>query len=128
MATGLFKIFIKWNDEQIYGSPFETRVINPSRIRLLESYRENSKYKILTANANQEKIISLETKEAGPGELQSLIIKSLKQRLKLFCFKLGELSAVITSNKYERIPFKRIVQESCEKISFIPPYEGLTFF
>lgn len=68
MATGLFKIFIKWNDEQIHGSPFETRVVNPSKIKLLESYKENSKYKILTAHKNYEKIISLETKDAGPGE------------------------------------------------------------
>ena len=69
METGLFSIFIRWNDKEIMGSPFKTRVVNPAKIKLLDRIRHGPQHNLLfDAALNEEKKFTFDTKDAGPGK------------------------------------------------------------
>ena len=108
METGTFSIFIKWNDEPIHGSPFETWVVNPAKLKLLGvnekllHKNDQAKYTFLNVELNKQKTLVFDTHEVGP----------------------GFLNVDIMSERYEKIPFKKTIHNHLQKILFTPFYEG----
>ncbi len=108
METGILRIFIKWNDQPIHGSPFKARVINPAKVQLLGinniQHSANSCLKNIYMNVklNEQKTLVFDTHEAGPG-----------------C-----LNVQILSDKYETIPFKKIIHNNLQKIYFSLSHDG----
>ncbi len=102
METGLLRIFIKWNDQPIHGSPFKSRVVNPAKVHLLginnhhHSIDSSLQNLYTSVKLNEQKTLVFDTHEAGPG-----------------C-----LNVRILSDKYETIPFKKIVHNNLQKIYF----------
>lgn len=74
VECGLFKIFVRWNQRDVPASPFLAYVINPEKVRVVGGWQsvldQNS---MLSLKLYEEKSISFDTSEAGPGHLTAVI-------------------------------------------------------
>ena len=68
--VGVFDVRILWNGNDILGSPFHPKVVNPRKVRVIgggwESICDNTNKLLLTVN--DEKTINFDTTGAGPGK------------------------------------------------------------
>jgi len=68
VEVGQFKIFVKWNNRDIPGSPFLSYVVNPEKVRIVGGWQSILDFRnILNLKLFEEKVINFETSEAGPG-------------------------------------------------------------
>lgn len=75
VEVGQFKIFIKWNDREIPGSPFISYVVNPEKVKVVGGWQSIlDNYNSLNLKLYEEKVINFDTSEAGPGT--SILFKS----------------------------------------------------
>jgi filamin len=103
VEVGLFKIYVKWNNRDIPGSPFVSYVVNPDRIRVVGGWQSVlDSNNILNLKLEEEKMISFDTSEAGP----------------------GTLNAVIISPNGNKLPLRLLNQGSLYTLTFTPVYEG----
>lgn len=68
--VGIFDVRVLWNGRDIPGSPFHPRIVNPRKVRVIggwESLADNKNKLILTPG--EEKKISFDTLDAGPGKM-----------------------------------------------------------
>jgi filamin len=69
VEVGMFKIFVKWNNRDIPGSPFASYVVNPERVRVVGGWQSVlDSNNILYLKLEEEKTISFDASEAGPGK------------------------------------------------------------
>ena len=86
VEVGLYKIFIKWNNRDIPGSPFLSYVVNPEKVKIIGGWQSILDHNsVLNMKLYEEKIINFDTSEAGPGTLHATIIgpSNVKVPLKL---------------------------------------------
>lgn len=75
VEVGLFKIFIKWNGKEIYGSPFVSNVLNPEKVKIVGGWQSILDHSnCLNLKQYEEKTINFDTTDAGPGTLSCSII------------------------------------------------------
>jgi filamin len=74
VECGLFKVFIKWNQKDLPHSPFMVTVINPEKVKVVGGWQSIlDRDNILKLNPFEERTISFDTSECGPGKLTALI-------------------------------------------------------
>ena len=74
VEVGMFKIFIKWNEREIPGSPFFAYVINPDKVKIVGGWQSIlDHHNVLNMKLNEERTIQFDVSEAGPG--RSLFIQ-----------------------------------------------------
>ena len=68
--VGIFDIRVLWNGKDIGGSPFHPKIVNPAKVRVIGGWESlvDSKNKLLL-NVAEEKKMTFDTSEAGPGLL-----------------------------------------------------------
>ncbi len=68
VEVGQFKIFVKWNNREIPGSPFISYVVNPEKVKIVGGWQSIlDYYNTLNLKLYEERIINFDTSEAGPG-------------------------------------------------------------
>lgn len=69
VEVGQFKIFVKWNNRDIPGSPFISYVVNPEKVRIIGGWQSILDFRnVLNLKLFEEKVINFDTTEAGPGK------------------------------------------------------------
>ena len=70
--VGIFDVRVLWNGRDIPGSPFHPRVSNPRKVRVIGGWESlvDSQNRLVLA-AGEEKKISFDTLDAGPGVLSA---------------------------------------------------------
>ena len=75
VEVGLFKIFIKWNNREIPGSPFRSYVVNPEKVRVIGGWQSILDYSnVLNLKLFEERIITFDVSDAGPGSMEANIV------------------------------------------------------
>lgn len=75
VEVGLFKIFIKWNNREIPGSPFRSYVVNPDKVRVFGGWQSILDYSnVLNLKLFEERIITFDVSDAGPGSMEANIV------------------------------------------------------
>ncbi|XP_076311299.1 filamin-B-like isoform X3 [Tachypleus tridentatus] len=73
--VGIFDIRVFWNSQEVTGSPFHPRVVNPRKVRVIggwENLVDDENHIVL--NCGEQKKITFDTSDAGPGKLKAEIM------------------------------------------------------
>ncbi|XP_013775194.1 LOW QUALITY PROTEIN: filamin-A-like [Limulus polyphemus] len=69
--VGIFDVRVLWNGRELPGSPYHPRVVNPNKVRAIGGWEnlldEDGRISLV---AGEEKKISFDTSDAGPGKIQ----------------------------------------------------------
>ena len=102
VEVGLFKIFVRWNGREIPGSPFISYVVNPDKVRVIGGLQSHlDYYNKLNLQLYEEKIITFDTSEAGPGTLSSTILAPNGTKLPLRLTSQGQIYTLNFAPLYE---------------------------
>lgn len=102
VEVGQFKIFVKWNNRDIPGSPFLSYVVNPEKVRIVGGWQSILDFRnILHLKLFEEKVINFETSEAGPGTLNASILSPNGTKLPLRLTSQGQMYSLIFTALYE---------------------------
>jgi filamin len=102
VEVGQFKIFVKWNNRDVPGSPFLSYVVNPDKVRIVGGWQSILDFKnVLNLKLFEEKVINFETSEAGPGTLNASILSPNGTKLPLRLASQGQMYSLIFTALYE---------------------------
>jgi filamin len=74
LESGLFKIQVKWNQKDVPTSPYVVNVINPEKVRVVGGWNNLlDLHNILNLKHLEEKSITFDVSEAGPGTMTCVI-------------------------------------------------------
>ena len=103
VEVGLFKIFVKWNNRDVPNSPFVSYVINPEKVKVVGGWHSVlDHFNIMNLKLYEEKTVSFDASEAGP----------------------GNLTAVISAPNGTKLPFKLHNQSQIYTLTFTALFEG----
>jgi len=102
VEVGQFKIFVKWNNRDVPGSPFLSYVINPEKVRVIGGWQSVLDFRnVLNLKLYEEKVINFDTSEAGPGTLNASILTPNGTKLPLRLASQGAMYSLIFTALYE---------------------------
>jgi filamin len=74
LECGIFKIHIKWNQRDAPGSPHLAYIVNPDKVRVIGGWHTIlDRHNVLNLKYLEERSISFDVSDAGPGTLTALI-------------------------------------------------------
>jgi filamin len=74
VECGQYKVFVKWNQRDVPHSPYTVAVVNPSRVKVVGGTTNIlDRHGILSLKPLEERTVSFDTSECGPGKLTALI-------------------------------------------------------
>lgn len=92
VEVGVFKIYIRWNNREIPGSPFTSYVVNPDKVKIIGGWQSILDYfNILNLKLYEERTINFDTSEAGPGTLSCTILAPNGTKLPLRLSSQGQV-------------------------------------
>jgi len=65
--VGIFTIHLQFNGREVDGCPFHPRVVDPSKVEVIDDWSLWSAPDHLTVKQNQLKTLEFDTRLAGPG-------------------------------------------------------------
>ncbi|KAL3847647.1 hypothetical protein ACJMK2_018549 [Sinanodonta woodiana] len=72
VETGMFDVSVKWNGEEIPGSPYHPRIVDPTKVKIIggwnQFYDANER---ISLTVGEVKVLPFDTSEAGPGKLRA---------------------------------------------------------
>ncbi|KAK3589648.1 hypothetical protein CHS0354_015146 [Potamilus streckersoni] len=72
VETGMFDVSVKWNGEEIPGSPYHPRIVDPTKVKIIggwnQFYDSNER---ISLTVGELKVLPFDISEAGPGKLRA---------------------------------------------------------
>ncbi|XP_059352458.1 filamin-B-like isoform X4 [Daphnia carinata] len=134
LEVGIFDVRVLWNGRDIHGSPFHPKIINPRKVRVIGGWEAlvDSKDKLILA-VGEEKKISFDTLDAGPGVLMAEIkgpsgqvkttIETPMPHRTRVCFTPLEVGEYSTKFTWNRVPLPNSPLVGVTSIA-LPPEES----
>lgn len=102
VEVGQYKIYVKWNNRDIPGSPFISYVVNPEKVKVVGGWQSILDYSnTLSLKLYEEKVIKFDTSEAGPGTLNASILAPNGTKLPLRLTSQAQMYSLSFSALYE---------------------------